>query len=517
VPTDNGFYIGLMFDRAAAEHGSAPVVLDTPLQIAPEAGTQMNVSAVAAIVRDLAGRLISAGVRRGENVAVYKTNNFDIALLASAVQRIGAVPALLSPMLKGDVASRLLERLGSPWLLTDRAHLESTGIDVGPARGVITVAGEALPGSTALNDLAVAPLTGVSVVRPNEPAFISHTSGTTGLPKLVVQTPDALWQRLRLQKFVASRTWRHETVALCLSFVHARFYSALHLGISYGNPLLVSVDAGPESVGPLYARHRPGVVETQPNTFVDWEMLADADGAPLSNVRYYNATFDALHPRTVRTLLGASTRRSPKFFQLYGQSETGPVTGLWVSARNAENANGRCVGWPLPGTIRMRVVDKDGRRVKKGNVGHIEIKSRTCAVTYLGEHARFQEQMHDGWWRMGDVGFRDSLGRLYLLDREVDQIDVVDSNLQLEDELMSRLPELREIVFLSGDGGLALPVVCTRDDEPLDPRRWKTATADMPALADFKQLAFDQVPRTSTWKVKRSELVKQLAEEGPRG
>lgn len=84
MPRSKGFYIGLMFDRAARRHAAAPVVLDTPLQLSPQDGTTVTVGRLAELVRELAGRLVTAGVRPGDRVAVYKTNNFDIALLAAA-------------------------------------------------------------------------------------------------------------------------------------------------------------------------------------------------------------------------------------------------------------------------------------------------------------------------------------------------------------------------------------------------------------------------------------------------
>lgn len=517
MPQAKGFYIGLMFDRAAAKHGSAPVVLDTPLQVSPQDGTSVTVGRLAELVRELAGRLVTAGVRPGHRVAVYKTNNFDIALVSAAVQRVGAVPALFSPMLPGDTATGLLGTLDSPWLLTDADKFTSSGVDGAAARRVLLVAGDELPGTELLSRYAVGSLRGVSVPRPNEPAFISHTSGTTGLPKLVVQTPDALYQRLRLQKVVASWVWRRESVALCVSFVHARFYSALDLGMSYGNPLLVAVDGSPESIGPLFARHRPGAVETQPNTFIDWETLADADGRPLSSIRYYSATFDAMHPRTIQNLLGASVRRSPKFIQLYGQTETGPVAGRFYTLRGAADMDGRCVGWPLPGVIRMRITDEDGRRVKTGTVGHIEVSGKTRAITYLKEDARFARQQNGSWWRMGDLGFMDRYGRLHMLDREVDSIDGAGSNLMVEDTLMDRLPELREVVVLGGLGPRPVPVVCTRGDKPLDAGRWELAVSGLPEMAGVIRLPFDDVPRTSTWKVRRPDLIAMLEKDGVRG
>ncbi|GHE12651.1 putative fatty-acid-CoA ligase FadD [Streptomyces alanosinicus] len=501
-----------MFERAAARHPHAPVVLDTPLQLAPEDGTRLTLRQVALHVRTLSARLKSAGVRAGDRVAVHKTNNFDIALLAAAVQRIGAVPALLSPRLDGETVSRLLERLGRPWLLSDADKLRDSGIDLSAARRVLLSAGEELPGTELLTRHAAAPVPAPTVPGRREPAFISHTSGTTGLPKLVVQTPDALWHRVRLQKLVASRIYATESVALCMSFVHARFYTAVELAVAHGNPLLVMVDEDPATAGALFAEYRPGIVETQPNTFVDWEVLAGAPGAPLGNVRIFAATFDAMHPRTVQTLLGASRRRKPRFIQLYGQTETGPVAGQSVTLRSAARAAGRSVGWPLPGVIRMRITDAAGRPVKRGVEGHVEVRSRTRAVTYLGEDERFRGQLNHGWWRMGDLGHRDALGRLHLLDREIDHIASVGSSLELEDRLMERLPELREVVIIAGDDGVAVPVVCTRDDEPLPRERWERATADLPALAPMRHLPYAALPHTATAKVRRPELIRLLAE-----
>jgi long-chain acyl-CoA synthetase len=103
---------------------------------------------------------------------------------------------------------------------------------------------------------------------------------------------------------------------------------------------------------------------------------------------------------------------------------------------------------------------------------------------------------------------------VFLLDREVDQIESMDSNLRAEDILMSRLDELREVAVVAGPGGEAVPVVCIRGEEPLDLDRWRTATEDLPELADPVQLRFDQVPRTSTWKVQRPELVRMLQDAG---
>ena len=167
-----------------------------------------------------------------------------------------------------------------------------------------------------------------------------------------------MWNRLVPQKAMGWPT-RGETAALHMSFVHSRFYHLLGVLLHFGSPLLFITDPEPAAAGPLLARHRPGIVETHPNTFVLWEELADAPGAPLARVRSYGSTFDAIHPRTVQRLLGASNRRSPWLMQLYGQSETGPVAFQWYTRRSAARADGRRVGIGIPGFTRVRIADDD--------------------------------------------------------------------------------------------------------------------------------------------------------------
>ncbi|GGO96705.1 class I adenylate-forming enzyme family protein [Wenjunlia tyrosinilytica] len=517
--SDRGFYPGLMLRRAASRHGNVPVTLDRPLDVQPEAGVALSYPVLADLIDDLSARLWAAGIRPTERVAIHKSDNLDIVLLTCAVSRIGAVPALLSPALEGGVAGELLDRLRQPWLITDRAkldgplhnvdlpHLVREVLSVGPAPA-------ATAGSVPLDMYDAAPPHGPVRLHPREPSLITHSSGTTGIPKLAVHCANTMWNRLIPQKAMG---WpaRGETAALHMSFVHSRFYHLLGVLLHFGSPLVMIVDPTPADVGPLLARHRPGIVETHPNTFVLWEELADAPGEPLSRVRSYGSTFDAIHPRTVRRLLGASRRRAPWLVQLYGQSETGPVAFQWFTRRGAARADGRRVGTAIPGFTRIRIVDDSAGgpgRARPGVSGRIEARTRGRILTYFDAQKQYDGQLRRGWWQMGDIGYKDRWGRLYLIDREIDRIDSVNSNLEVEDKLMSRLEELREVVIVPGSDLEPVPVVCVRGDRPLNPRRWEEATADLPPMAPPLQWRFEELPMTSTWKVKRVEITRMLTE-----
>jgi hypothetical protein len=118
--------------------------------------------------------------------------------------------------------------------------------------------------------------------------------------------------------------------------------------------------------------------------------------------------------------------------------------------------------------------------VRAGTPGHIEARTRGRILTYLGGEEQYAKQLSGGWWRMGDVGYRTRWGGLYLIDREIDQIDSVDSNLEIEDILMSRLAELREIVVVPAWTASRSRWSAPRNDEPLDPQRWQEAVAGLP-------------------------------------
>ncbi|KOT33146.1 long-chain acyl-CoA synthetase [Streptomyces caelestis] len=515
VPKSKKFlYLGVVSERAAQKYGDTPITLDHDMEAFPEVGQKLTVREFAQLVADTANRLWAAGVRPSEHVAVYKTSSFDITVLACAVARIGAVPAMLSPHLDGETIGKLLERLERPTLLTDEAKLSGSlaGLPLRELTERVLSATGPHPDAVALADLAGAPERRPVLLDPDQPALMTHTSGTTGVPKLVVHSARSLGARGNWQDKVVSFIRKRETVAMHVSYVHSRMYLGLAVLQTRGMPMVFMDDGSPAHVADILVRHRPGVLETHPNSFLEWEEMLEDPRRPISNVKYFNSTFDAIHPSTMHKFLHASDRRSPVFLQVYGQSECGPLAGRTYRRRNALKADGRCQGYPTPGMTKYRLVSRGGARPTKENPGYIDVATAGRALTYYGEQERFDKQVIGEWWRGGDVGYRTKWGCLHLLDREVDVIPGIDSTLEIEDAVLHKLDELTELVIVPGPDKRPVPVVCTRGDKPLDPERWKAAVAGGPALGTPVQRRLSDLPRTATAKIRRLELARQLAE-----
>lgn len=509
---NKGIRLGTLFDRAAARHPASPVVLDHTLDIAPQLGTRLTLTEVAELVDDFASRLWAAKVRPGEHVVVHKTDGFDISLLACAVARIGAIPVLLSSKLDGATVAELLRRVDRPHLVTDGAKLGHDLPDTvfGLAEQVLLTSGSH-DDATTLASLAGSPRVAPVAMSPDHPTLVTHTSGTTGTPKLAVHTGRTFQARYRPQASVVAFVSKREPLAVHVSFVHSRMFTAMPIAVLQGHPLIVLRDDDPAVVGEIFAQAPPGFIEAHPNSFMRWEELVDDPRKPLANVKYFSSTFDAIHPRTVHRLLGASRREHPLFAQAYGQSEVGPIAARTYTKGRGAEADGRCVGVPFPGMTGVRVVSRDGNPPSRTNPGNIEVRSDGRIITYLGEHERWEKQTADGgWWRMGDVGYRTRRGCLHLLDREIDVIPGIESTLAVEDTLFARLPELVEVIIVPGEHGAAVPVVCTKDDKPLDQVAWQAAVRGLAPMADPVQWRLEDLPHTATTKIKRVELTRLL-------
>ncbi len=511
-PTD----LGTLFDDLVDRGARTTVHLSRPLDIAPEYGARYDVGALAALVRNVAGWLHAAGVRPGDRVAVVKENHWDYVLLACAAARVGAVAALLSDTLPPGSTQILLKRLGPALLVTTRAVLDR-------ARDAETDLTDYAARTVALDGPHLGAL-GLDALRGHEPPppvsrdvdaplVVNQTAGTTGLPKLVVHTTRTLVLGLAVAAatrvpVLASR--KSDTVCSAIAFCHGRAIPWT-AGVLWLGPRKVVIVAEPEpsAAEPVLREHPPTTLEALPSTFVRWQPLAQRPDNPFRDVRLFISAFDAVHPPTVRAFLGATSRR-PVWLQVWGQTETGPMTSRLLTRRSVaapgrRHPSTRDLGRPAPGRTRLRVVDpRTFRKVPRGQPGLVLISTPTRCLDYVGERDRWLAKESGRWWNTGDLGLRTRTGSYRLLDREVDALPG-QSCVELEDVLQDRVPQAVECVVLGAPGRLPVPVVVTADGA-LDLAVWRRALCDLPALADPVVLTWDEVPRTGTGEVRRMDL-----------
>ncbi|MDT0328325.1 class I adenylate-forming enzyme family protein [Nocardiopsis lambiniae] len=521
TPLNKPIHLGTLFDDMAARGSTTAVRLSRPLDIAPEAGVELDVPSVSSLVRRAAGWFAEAGVRSGDRVAIVKRNHWDYVLLSCAAARLGAVPASLSAHLAPRTLETLLRRLDPALLVTDTALLRGArdaGHDPSAHAARTLVVDGTVEGALSLGDVRGG--TAPPPRRPHldAPLAIMHTSGTTGVPKLVVHSTRTIMRRLagfESHRWPILGSRRDDTVASSISFAHGRAL-AWTAGVLWLFPEAISVITAPDwdEAGPALRLHRPTTLEAQPSTLVRWQRHLDERGEGLRRVRLFISTFDAVHPSTVRAFLNASERRAPVWMQGWGQSETGPLTFRFLTRRSLSRRQGpgpttRDLGRPIPGRTRLRAVDPATLLpVPPGTPGLLFCRTDALCPGYVGEEGRWRDKLVGQWWSTGDIGSIDRTGAVRLVDREVDAL-AEGGCLEIEDVVDERLPQVLECVVLGVADGPPVPVVAT-EDGTLDPGVWKEAVVDLPTMADPVVLTWDDLPRTGTGKVRRAALRESL-------
>lgn len=512
--------IGMVFEHFAGAR--RPVFhLDRPFDIAPDGGRRYSVGDLAGLVARTSGALAAAGLGPGDRLAVVKDNNLDVIVLAAAAARIGVLPALIAPAVRTEHLPIMLERLDPKALIASPGVLEAAGragVALAGPRVALIVAGRGpVPdGAVAFADLPAAEPPPATPRPDHEPMICTHTSGTTGVPKLVVHSADTILgviKRMEPMNRLPGLAFRADDVmASCIAFVHGRAIAwIVQQLIQPPGEVIALADSAPESVAATLAPRPPTIVESCPNIFQRWEGLTTSHPQVFGRVRAYLNTFDAIHPSTVRKFVTASQRRLVVWGQAWGQSETGPICMGALTRRKVLRSEGAVppvthyVGRSIPFVSRVRVVSPDDRRaLRSGEEGIVLVKTHGRCITYLGEDDRYREKLWDGWWNTGDIGVKTRGGLVRLVDREVDAIPGA-SGIELESLLLERVPNATEAIVLGVPGRRPLPVVSTFDGE-LAPDVWERAVTGLPEMDPPVLIPWEEFPRTGTWKVRRHEL-----------
>jgi acyl-coenzyme A synthetase/AMP-(fatty) acid ligase len=369
-----------------------------------EEGRTLSYAALDRLAGQYATALRQAGIGVGDRVGVLLKERAAHLVLLLALERMGAVVAVLdwrAPPVENERIAAVLE---AKLLLTEPASPAVGGIPC------LAIDERWERGAAAL------PLAPIHPARPEEPVKISLSSGTTGLPKGAVATYGQGYHR-----FVAGMMafgWRAEDRYLsCVPFCFSagRDYAVyiLRLGgtVVLMPPLFTAADY-------VTAVERFGITAgLLTPTPLRWLMEAAAGKAPLLPGMQRLATIGAeLHAEEKAKLYRTVT---PGLIEAFGTAATGVLTRL---AGEALLRRGDSMGRVLP-TAELEIVDRQDRPVASGEDGILRVRGPGVASEMIGEETgEGPASLRDGWFYPGDLVRRDEEGYLQLKGRAADLI-----------------------------------------------------------------------------------------------
>jgi acyl-CoA synthetase (AMP-forming)/AMP-acid ligase II len=203
------------------------------------------------------------------------------------------------------------------------------------------------------------------------------------------------------------------------------------------------------------------------------------------------------------------------FVEGYGMVELGGGVAAKVSPPLVRLPIGDLLGVPMPPN-RFRVVDGEGKPVRSGAVGELQIKGPGVLKGYHGDEAATRAVLTgDGWLRTGDLARRGPLGTVLFAGRSKDVIKVGGYSvyaLEVQQALEEHSDVAEAAVLGVPDERVGERVVAAVRLKP-----GRAVTADqLRHFAEERLSAYkvpsqirivDELPRTGTDKVKKSDLV----------
>lgn len=377
----------------------------------------------------LANGLIRRGLRRAELVGLLFDNRnwIDFAISYIAVQKAGGVAVPLFAELTHSEVARHLDSLDIERVLTYETH-------PGASAKWATLSRDLEADDVDLPNLPIQPL---------DIAEVTLTSGTSGLPKGVAASH-------------ANLTYRFKDFSPGDSPEQA-YLHAFPIGTNAAQGALMF---------PLHPKVR--ITEFvcdrfEPHTFLEaierFEISQISLVAPMARalVSYPDAVrFDLSSVKAI-TLGGAFT--APATLEALTHLFSGAlVVNTYTSTEASPSSLAMAYDSDRPQSLgkpmrngAVRIIDASGAVVRRNEVGEVALKVPGHARAYYADSLSTKEVFVDGWVRMGDLGYIDVDGYLYLVDRKTDVINVGGlkvSTLEVEGTLLEH-PAIRDAAVLS--------------------------------------------------------------------
>ncbi len=386
--------------------------IDAPLQ-------HVTYSELDEQVNRTANYLQSLGLQRGDRVALQLSKCLEFILLHLATVRLDAISLPLNLAYPPDELKYFLEDSGAKLffaLESSKGKVESILSDLPELKECIFLNPNQPDKFHSLIKNYTTVISNSLVSAPSDTAIIIYTSGTTGRPKGAEITHKNLISNL--QALHEAWGWQSDDVllhVLPIFHVHGLFV-ALHGALHAGATTVLMREFNAQKTLELLASGECTVFMAVPTIHKRLLDVPNANQFDLSRVRLITSGSDRL-PDEVFS--GFQKTFGYTLLERYGMTETG------MNCSNPLHGERRIgsVGLPLPG-VEVRIVHSEtGEILRDGEIGDLQLRGPNVFKGYWQQPEKTSESFtDDGWFKTGDLGFREKDGYITLCGRSKDLI-----------------------------------------------------------------------------------------------
>jgi len=371
----------------------------------------------------LAGGLRALGVEEGGVLAVLLRNDLVFVDVVHACQIAGVSYCPINWHFTAEEVAFIVVDSGAQVLLAHGDLLDAVAHRL-EDKVVLLAVGSTSVARARSYETWLAQASPYNGPRVSPRGHMAYTSGTTGRPKGVVRKPIPLEELPTKQ--AAQQALRELTFGLrpgCRALVPAPLYHSapstfLQGALMAAQRLVIMPRFDAEAVLAAIEQHRIDTVYLVPIMYVRLLRLPEdvRRRYDISSLRFIGSTGAPCAPEVKRAMIAWV---GPILYETYASSESGMITV--ISAQEALERPGSA-GRAVPGA-EIRILDEAGNSCPTGTVGLIYVRQPVYSdFTYRGNEAARKAIEQDGMISLGDMGYLDEDGYLYVCDRAADMV-----------------------------------------------------------------------------------------------
>lgn len=362
--TDRGNVAGMLW-TAAARHPLKEAVI--------ERGRTATYTELMQRAAAIAGAVSAAGAGRGDRVVILQERGIDAVASYFGVLAAGAMTVVLNPLLRPRQVEYALEQSGAKVLLTSAAVRARVHRDVETDAAVLDV--DDIPAAASFEPLGM---------QDQDPAQITYTSGSTGMPKGVVASHANVWSVIEtVAGYLGIREDDRIAGMLPISGVYGA--NQMQCAVLNGATLIVPTSPIMNDVAGELREAGVTVLAAVPPL---WMQLLQAPGftnEPIPTLRIVQNAGGHLAPAGVQRIREAQPQA--QVFLQYGMTEV--FRSTYLPPDEIDRRPG-CMGRPMDGAEIMVVTD-DGRLCAPGETGELVHSGPTVTLGYWNDPERTAE------------------------------------------------------------------------------------------------------------------------------